>query len=99
MSKRARVQDVFEVADVAERLAPYETVREVDPVEPSDADVDELVERAATLLLVMPANQKRETMEDLLSPNDRDKGRRAVDALIESAFATEDESGRLHRLA
>ena len=101
MSRRAPVQDAFEVADVAKRLAPYETVHEVDRVEPAatpDADVVDLVERAATLLLVMPANQRRETVEDLLSPNDRDKGRRAVDALIESAFAAEDESGRLHRL-
>ena len=67
-------------------MAPYETAGQ------PAADVDELVERALTLLMVMPANQKRETVEDLLSPTDRDKGRRAVDALIESAFAAEDEA-------
>ena len=99
MSRRARVTDTFEVAGVAGRLAPYETLGSVDGVEHLDADVVELVERAATLLLVMPANQKRKTVEDLLAPNDPEKGRRAVDALIESAFAAEDESGRLRRLS
>jgi hypothetical protein len=82
---------------VAERLAPYETVGSLDAVEQPDDDVLELMERGMTLLLVMPV-QKRETVEDLLSPNDHEKGRRAVDALIESAFAAEDESGRLRRL-
>jgi hypothetical protein len=46
----------------------------------------------------MPRNQLRETIEDLLSPNDRERGRRAVDALIEKAFAIEDETGHLRRL-
>lgn len=97
MSRRVRTTDAFEVADVAGRLAPYEVANSVDHVEQIDAEVDDLVERAATLLSVMPV-QKRETVEDLLSPNDPEKGRRAVDALIESAFAAEDESGHLRRL-
>ncbi len=59
----------------------------------------ELVERAATLLAVMPRNQLRGTIEDLLSPHDRERGRRAVDALIDRAFAIEDETGHLRRIA
>ena len=89
---------MFEVTDVAERLAPYETDTRPEQLEQPDPETFALVERAATLLMVMPANQKRETVEDLLSPNDREKGRRAVDALIESAFAAEDDSGRLRRI-
>ena len=64
-----------------------------------EAVEDELVEKAATLLLVMPSNQRRETIQELLSPNDPDRGRRAVDALIDAAFATEDHAGRLRRIA
>lgn len=98
MSRRGRASEVFEVADVAARLAPYEVETDTPAVPPPTDDVAELVERAETLLRIMPANQKRETVEDLLSPNDRDRGRRAVDALIESAFVSEDDAGRLHRL-
>jgi hypothetical protein len=47
----------------------------------------------------MPRNQHRHTIEELLSPNDPEKGRRAVDALIEAAFAAEDDAGHLHRIA
>lgn len=88
--------DRFRLSGVAERLAPYETstlpnLREEDAVEP------ELVERAATLLAVMPRNQLRATIEGLLSPNDPERGRRAVDALIEAAFAAEDDAGHLRR--
>jgi hypothetical protein len=89
---------VFEVADVPARLAPYEVATDAQPAPLPDEDVAELVERAVTLLRVMPANQRRETVEDLLCPHDPEKGRRAVDALIESAFAAEDDAGRLHRL-
>ncbi|HET8969095.1 MAG TPA: hypothetical protein VFN06_06680 [Gaiellaceae bacterium] len=65
-----------------------------------DEDVDpELVERAATLLSVMPRNQLRKTIESLLSPHDLERGRQAVDALIDAAFAVEDETGHLRRLA
>ena len=98
MSRGLDARDAFAVTDVARRLAPYEI--DVSPTAPlqQDAEALALVERAATLLMVMPANQKRETVEDLLSPNDRDKGRRAVDALIESAFAAEDDAGRLRRV-
>jgi hypothetical protein len=47
----------------------------------------------------MPSNQRRETIQELLSPNDPDRGRRAVDALIDAAFAAEDQAGRLRRIA
>jgi hypothetical protein len=91
-------QDRFEVTGVAERLAPYETseqnvLADVDRVEP------ELVERAATLLAVMPANQLRATIERLLSPNDLERGRLAIDALIDAAFAIEDETGHIRKVA
>jgi hypothetical protein len=58
---------------------------------------DELVERAATLLSVMPRNQLRATIEHLLAPDDLERGRRAVDVLIDTAFAIEDETGHLRR--
>jgi hypothetical protein len=96
---RGRKQDEpFQVTGVAERLAPYETsepsvVAEDDGVEP------ELVERAATLLAVMPANQLRETIERLLSPNDLERGRKAIDALIDAAFAIEDSTGHIRKVA
>lgn len=97
MSRRAPVTDAFEVTDVAGRLAPYRITDETMRLQVPADDVEDLVERGMTLLRVMPV-QKRETVEDLLAPNDPEKGRRAVDALIESAFAAEDESGRLRRL-
>jgi hypothetical protein len=82
---------------VLSRLDAYETP-EVSVDGSTEAD-PELVERAATLLAVMPRNQLRETIEDLLAPHDREKGRRAVDALIDAAFAIEDETGHLRRIA
>jgi hypothetical protein len=86
--------DQFHIDSVAERLAPYETskVAALPHAEPVD---DELVERAATLLSVMPRNQLRATMEALLSPDDLERGRRAIDALIDAAFAVEDETGHV----
>ena len=97
MLRRARDADRFEIDDVAERLALYDAS---DPPALEQAeDDDELVGRAATLFLVMPRNQPRATIEGLLSPNDPERGRRAVDALIESAFAMEDTAGRLRRIA
>jgi len=47
----------------------------------------------------MPRNQLRDTFEHLLAPYDREKGRRAVDALIDAAFAIEDETGHIRRVA
>ncbi|MGH3127292.1 MAG: hypothetical protein ACRDPX_05185 [Gaiellaceae bacterium] len=97
LRRRAREKEEFRVTAVASRLDQYEA---------PDVSVDgegeaepELVERAATLLAVMPRNQLRETIEDLLSPHDRERGRRAVDALIDRAFAIEDETGHLRRIA
>jgi hypothetical protein len=93
---RARDADQFTVR-IAERLALYEV--SCPPMASPHEEVEsDLVERAATLLLVMPRNQHRETIEELLSPNDREQGRRAVDALIEAAFAGEDDAGRLRRI-
>jgi hypothetical protein len=87
----------FHVADVAARLAAYETSEP--HVSTVDAQVEpELVERAATLLAVLPA-QRRETIERLLSPHDPERARRAVDALIEAAYAAEDATGRLRKVA
>jgi len=64
-----------------------------------DAYDAELVERGARLLAVMPRRQLRATIEDLLSPHDRERGRRALDALIDAAFAIEDETGHIRKVA
>jgi hypothetical protein len=90
--RRARATDE-QVVDVAGRVAAYEVSAPPD-VSQVDATDDELVERAATLLHVLPT-QRRETLEALLSPHDPEKGRHAVDALIAAALAAEDYSGRL----
>ena len=95
MRKRAHEEE-FQVTSVAARLEAYESPSVA--VEGADESEPELIERAATLLAVMPRNQLRETIEDLLSPNDHERGRRAVDALIERAFAIEDETGHLRRV-
>jgi hypothetical protein len=95
-------KDQFEVTGVAERLAAYgasepEMTLEVELED--DAYDAELVERGARLLAVMPRRQLRATIEDLLSPHDRERGRRAVDALIDAAFAIEDETGHIRKVA
>jgi Lon protease-like protein len=94
--RRNRAEE-FRVTGVVERLTPYEAAR-VDLPEDELAEQPELVERAATLLAVMPRNQLRSTIERLLSPNDLEKGRRAIDALIDAAFAIEDETGHIRRV-
>lgn len=94
---RGKKAEEFRVNGVVERLTPYEAAQ-VDLPEDELAD-PELVERAATLLAVMPRNQLRSTVERLLSPNDLAKGGRAIDALIDAAFAIEDETGHIRRLA
>ena len=83
---------------MAGRLVPYE-LSQPEPVGHDEEADDELVEKAVTLLRFMPRNQPRERVEDLLSPNDPARGRRAVDALIEAALATVDARGRLQRIA
>jgi hypothetical protein len=90
--------DQFQVSDVAERLTLYETATLPDMTAEEAVD-PELVERAATLLSVMPRNQLRKTIEGLLAPHDLERGRQAVDALIDAAFAVEDETGHLRRIA
>jgi hypothetical protein len=94
--RRSRKADEFEVRGVAERLLAYE-IAPSPPLEHDDAVEAELLERAFTLLTYLPRNQPRERVEKLLSPNDPQRGRRAVDALIDAALATEDERGRLRR--
>ena len=99
LRRRAREVEEFQVAGVASRLDVYGAPdASVESETESEAEA-ELVERAATLLAVMPRNQLRATIEDLLSPHDRERGRRAVDALIDAAFAIEDETGHLRRVA
>ena len=94
MRGRAQQVDQFQVSGVAELLAPY--AASIVPDVSESADVDgELVERAATLLAVMPRNQLRKTIEQLLSPNDLERGGRAIDALIDAALAIEDETGHV----
>lgn len=90
--------DQFHVSGVAERLTLYETSKPPDLADDEAVDL-ELVERAATLLTVMPRNQLRKTIESLLAPHDLERGRQAVDALIDAAFAVEDETGHLRRIA
>lgn len=93
-------------AYVRERLEPYvvespEEMNEVTvPALPAaEAEMlDELMQRAVLLLAVMPRNQRRETIEEIVSPHELDRGRRAVDALIGSGYVAVDEAGRLRRL-
>jgi len=95
-------KDQFEVTRVAGRLVAYTGSQPEMPVEvepEADAFDAELVERGARLLAVMPRRQLRATIEDLLSPHDRERGRRAVDALIDAAFAIEDETGHIRKVA
>lgn len=91
---RAQQADQFRVEGVAERLALYETSKRAVVTQEETLDA-ELMERAATLLAVMPPNQLRKTIEGLLSPNDLEQGRKAIDALIDAAFAAEDETGHV----
>ena len=86
------------VAEVSKRLEPYLG----SPAEPWTPDahdaapvLDELSERAAMLVAVMPPGQHRETIERLVCAHDPERGRQAVDALVESARITEDDRGRL----
>ena len=93
--RRSREIDEFEVRGVADRLLPYELSRPEPMCHDDQADAA-LVEKAVTLLRFMPRNQPRERVEKLLSP-DPEKGRSAVDALLEAALATVDAQGRLQR--
>jgi hypothetical protein len=92
--------DAEEYVDITERLRPYldASIYDESHRAPDAAPDAELMERAVNLLGRMPRNQRRETIEDLLSPNDLAQGRCVVDALIEAAFVAEDDTGRLHLL-
>jgi len=61
-------------------------------------EAEDLLERATTLLAIMPPRPRRATIEELVCPNDPDRGRRAVEALIERSLAAEDERGCLRLL-
>jgi hypothetical protein len=94
--RRSRKGDDFKIRGVADRLQAYE-IAPTRPMDHGDAVEAELLEKAVTLLTFSPRNQAREKVEKLVSPNDPERGRRAVDALIEAALVTEDERGRLCR--
>jgi len=81
---------------VAERLAPYD-VPDLPGFSAETAVERELVERAAMLVTVMPHPDRR-TIEELLAPNDPDRGRVAVDTLVASGVAAEDDAGHLRRV-
>jgi hypothetical protein len=70
MGRRARKADEFRVVGVVERLAPYD-VALVGDVGCPEAVGRERVERTATLFQLMPRNQRRATIENLVASNDR----------------------------
>ena len=81
---------------VAERLAPYD-LPDLPGIDVESVVEHELVERAAMLVTVMPRPDRR-TIEELLAPNDPDRGRIAVDTLVASGVASEDDAGHLRRV-
>jgi hypothetical protein len=102
----ARVREVGrseDVVDVTKRLGPYldTSLRGADAPE-HDAQaspaLDELTERAVTFVTVMPPRQRRATIEELVCPHDLERGRRAVETLIERSYLAEDERGCLRLL-
>jgi hypothetical protein len=95
---RRKREDEYRVTGFVDRVAPYGTTT-LRVIVSHQADEPDLVTRAATLLAVMPGNQHRETIERILSPHDQERGRRAVDALIDTAFIVEDGRGRIRRVA
>jgi hypothetical protein len=94
--RRSRKLDEFELHGVTDRLLAYE-IAPSPALEHVDAVDTELLERALTLVRFSPRKRPRESVEKLLSPNDPERGRRAVDALIEAALVAQDERGRLCR--
>ena len=102
MRRKQKTQNE-EYVHVVERLRPFVEANAYDgtagskDAEPTEL-LDELMERARTLLTFMPRNQQRHTIEDLISPYDKARGRDAIDALIAADFVAEDEAGRLRRL-
>ena len=92
-----RVREIARDEDmaVASRLEPYVGQPYSDQ---ALGMLDDLSERAATLVAVMPPRQHRTTIERLVCPHDPERGRRVIDVLIEGAFVAEDEKGRLRRL-
>ena len=101
--KEARTE---EYVQVTERLRPYvEAAPHNGSTPASDIGDDSgqdglagLVERAETLLAVMPRNPQRDTLEALSAPYDPEQARRAVDVLIEADVVVEESGGRLRRV-
>jgi hypothetical protein len=103
----ARVREAArseDVADVRMRLGPYldTSPRGADAPEHNGHEaspaLDELTERAVTFVTVMPPRQRRATIEELVCPHDLERGRRAVETLIECSYLAEDERGCLRLL-
>ena len=82
---------------VASRLEAY-LGRSANGHEEAAPVLDELMERAVTVVAAMPPFQRRATIESLVAPNDPERGRAALDALIENAFVMEDDMGCLRLL-
>ena len=91
-----RQREEFAAPAVADRVAAYDVSRVPGIFVPERVE-QELADKAATLLTVMPPHQDRTTIEELLAPHDPERGRLAVDALIASGFAVVDERGHLRR--
>jgi hypothetical protein len=94
-----------DVTDVATRLEPYIDTPHSRGEDAPDRDahrasptLDDLIERAATLIAVMPPHQRRATIEELVCPHDPRRGQRAIDALLQRGFVAEDERGCLRLL-
>jgi hypothetical protein len=97
MRRSRKKLDEFEVRGVADRLLAYE-IAASPPLEHIDGVDEELLEGALTLVRFSPRKQPRESVEKILAPTDPERGRRAVDALIDAALVTQDERGRLCRV-
>ena len=105
VARRREAVRTEDTAAVAERLRPYVDSTEAPCDAPPHAEsgsappvLDELMERATTLLAVMPPHQRRATIEELVCPRNPERARMALDALIEGAFVVVDEMGFLRRL-
>ena len=92
--RRSRKVEDYEVPDVPDRLSAY-AVAPSSPTEHEATVEADLFAGAVTLLPFLPRNQPREKVEKFLCPNDQERGRRVVDALIKASLVTEDGRGRL----
>ena len=98
------------VADLASRLQPFLEKPDRESAGRPEVDgyaangsaetpwLEELVERALRFLTVIPSRPRRGTLEELVCPGDRERGRAVIDALVARGLAQEDERGYLHRV-